>query len=191
MSWKNLFRRGGGQLPPDRTVAILDRYLDADFRIFPMAEAASTIARIRAIEQEYGIRYPGEFVAQALGQFPGIYVEVKEEIWPRPEALQVGPFWTFSTHETGYTPAAESESWMRLDTAAESFRQQGLAAAPILRVVGDADVYCATPSGGIARFQHETGELKPFQGGFWQLFEQEISALRDRKMRKLASADRQ
>lgn len=171
--------------PADETSAILGRHLDGDFKVFPMADTATSPGQLAAIGSKYGVKYPAEFVAHVCGRFPGLYVEVKEEVWPRPEAYDVGPFWTFLYALHTYTSAPESDDWMRLDVAAEAFqRDTELAAAPILRIVGDANLYCVDPTGAIVRFDHETNELEPVKMNFWQLLEHETSELRARKDQK-------
>jgi len=190
MSIRSLFKAAGGRkLPKDRTEEILASYFDGDFTVFPLAETAVTPAQFDALERRFGVKYPPEFVAHVLGRFPGAYVEVKEKIWPRPKAFDVGPFWSFLYAFHTYTSAPQSEPWMKLETAAESMRDR-LAApvAPILRVEGDADLYCATADGRIVQYRHETDELDRFDGDFWQLFEQEMRELRERKERKKQSA---
>jgi hypothetical protein len=178
--------RGGSSA--DQTEAILGRHLDLDFRVFPMAEKQATPPDIQAIGQRFGVSYPSQFVAHVCGKFPGIYVEVKEEIWPRPKAYDVGPFWSFLYALHTYTPSAQSDDWMRLDKAAESFRTEtNVLAAPILRVVGDADLYCVDAKGDICQWQHETNELVAVDLDFWALFEREIAELFERKVMKLAS----
>src|SRR5947209_11232550 len=120
--------------PKDRTQEILARHLDGDFRAFPMAESQQEIAQVEAIGRKVGIAYPPEFTAHICGRFPGIYVEVKEEVWARPKMYDVGPFWSFLYALHTFTSAAESAPWMRLDNAAESFRlQTGLLAGPVLQ----------------------------------------------------------
>jgi hypothetical protein len=126
-------------------------------------------------------------VAHVCGRFPGLFVEAKERVWPRPEEYDVGPFWTFLYGFHTYTSAPESSDWMRLDMAAKIFQaDSGLAAAPVLRVVGDADLYCVDGKGDIVRFDHETNELKPVKMTFWQVLEHETSELRKRKDQKVA-----
>jgi hypothetical protein len=182
---KKLF--GGSSTPVDETVAILDRHLDGDFMAFPMAESRTSREQIEKIGREHGVRYPDEFVAHVCGRFPGLYVEVKEEVWPRPEAYSVGPFWSFLYAFHTFTSAPESEEWMRLDFAAQTFQaNSSLAAAPVLRVVGDANLYCVNAGGEIVRFDHETNELEPVNMTFWQLLDHEVAALRSRKDRKVA-----
>ena len=184
---RKLFSQGGSGKPPDETEAILSRHLDGDFRVFPMAETETSAAQIEAIGRTYSVVYPQELVAHICGRFPGLYVEVKEEIWPRPKPYEVGAFWSFLHALHTFTSAPESPDWMRLDHAAESF-QKGtrLMAAPVLKVVGDADLYCVDPDGRLVRFIHEENKLEPLPIGFWQLFESEIAELRARKEQKKA-----
>ena len=172
---------GGGSssdLPSDQTEAILSKYFDSDLKVFPMAERKTSLAQVEAIGEKYGVKYPVEFVTHVCGRFPGIYAEVKEAIWPRPKPLDVGPFWSFLYAFHTFTPAAESEAWMQLSVAAESFQEKtGLTAAPVLKVVGDADVYCVNPKGQLVQFDHEVGDIKPINLSFWELFEKEAAEL--------------
>jgi hypothetical protein len=173
--------------PADETTAILQRYLDADFIVFPMSDIPATSEQIAAIGRRFGVTYPAEFVAHVCGRFPGLYVEVKESIWPRPKEFDVGPFWSFLYAFHTYTPVADSPDWMRLDAAATTFQEKtDLPAAPILRLVGDANLYCVDANGAIVRFDHETGELQPVKLNFWQVFEHETSELLKRKKQKTA-----
>jgi hypothetical protein len=185
---KNFFNRDDTADAPrgeDRTEEILRMYLDSDFVTYPMAERSASISNIRDIERGLGIRYPDEFVAHVCGRFPGVYVEVKEHVWPRAMPMDVGPFWSFLYGVHTYTPAKTSEDWMRLDVVAETFlRDTGHRVSPVMKVLGDADVYCADETGSLLRYLHETNELEQTGCDFWTLFELEIGELRERKERK-------
>jgi hypothetical protein len=186
----NWFRRyfGAERLPQDRTSEILGRYLDGDFIVFPMADGTAAPGDLKRIEEQYSVIFPPEFVGHVCGQFPGIYVEVKEPIWPRPKAFDVGPFWSFLYGLHTFTPCSASEDWMRLDFAARGFQAHtGLQYAPVIQIVGDADLYCVDKSGAMARYNHETNEMSPEAGDFWTVFEREIAELKSRKLRKVAS----
>jgi hypothetical protein len=141
----------------------------------------------RAIGKRYGVAYPEEFVAQLSGRFPGIYVEVKEDVWPRPKLYDVGPFWSFLYALHTFTPSPESEDWMRLDIAAEQFQEKtGIVAAPVLKIVGNPDMYCVDAEGKIVHYDHELNEVKPENRTFWELFDWQVAELKDRKLRKLS-----
>jgi hypothetical protein len=181
-------KRDAGRSTVDRTEELLRQHLDRDFTVFPMAGTPTSEAQIRTIEKTYRVKYPAEFVAHVLGQFPGVWIEVKEAIWPRPKEYDVTPFWSFLYGLHTCTSAPASEPWMRLDTVAEEFeKMSGLKAAPILRIVGDANVYCATDTATIVRYNHEINKLEPVPGDFWQVLDREVRELRERKDRKKSS----
>lgn len=171
----------------DRTIEILQEHLDGDFRVSPLAPAAVSPEQVAAMAARVGVTYPAALVDHVCGRFPGMYVEVKETVWPRPKPFEVGPFWSFLHAVHTYTGSPDSEPWMRLDHAAETFRAKTqLPAAPVLKVVGDADLYCVDERGGLCRYRHETNELEPVEGDFWSLLDREIGELRARKDRKKA-----
>jgi hypothetical protein len=114
---------GGGGMPPDQTDEILSRHLDRDFTVYPMAETETSAAQIEAIGKIYGIKYPSELVAHICGRFPGIYVEAKEAIWPRPKAYEVGPSWSFLYALHTFTSAPESESGCGWTTRRRHFKR--------------------------------------------------------------------
>lgn len=172
--------------PPDETFGILAQYLDNDYTVFPMAEGAAEEEDVQSLAARCGVTFPDEFLAHVSGRFPGIYIEVNEDVWPRPKAMDVGPFWSFLYGLHTYTPCPGSQDWMRLDYAARQFQQTtGHQAAPILKVIGDANVYCITSDGTLAYYDHETNELEPVELGFWELFEREVEELSKRKDRKV------
>ena len=178
-----------GGSPKDKTEDILGRHLDSDFKVFPMADAATTDSQIESIGKRFGVVYPRELIAHLTGAFPGLYIEVKEAVWPRPKPNDVGPFWSFLYAIHTYTPAPDSEPWMRLSDAAEIFQKKTcLRAAPVLRRVGDKDLYCVDPKGKLVQFRHEENRLEPISLGFWQLLDREVGELADRNKRRKSSS---
>jgi len=171
---------------------ILNRYLDKDFQVFPMAEGTASFDEVKQVGDKFGVVLPEEYVAHVCGQFPGIFVEVKENVWPRAKEFDVGPFWTFLYAIHTFTPRSESEDWMRMDHVTQELCDAtGQVAVPILRIVSDADYYCVNQQGEIVRYCHETDELEPVAMGFWELFEYEIKELKERKMKRVAMGSRE
>ena len=180
---------GKDRVPPDQTEEIFRRHLDRDFRAFPMAESTATPLELQALGTRLCISFPCEFVSHVCGRFPGVYVEVKEEVWPRPKAYDVGPFWSFLYGLHTFTPCSSSEDWMRLDFVAERFQKNtGYKCAPVLQIIGDADVYCVDSSGALVRYDHESNALIPEADDFWVIFEREVEQLKNRKMQKITDA---
>ena len=123
----------------------------------------------------------------SVGRMGGVYVEVKEDLWPRPQVYQVGPFWSFLYAVFVYGLGPSIPEWMNIEVAAADFEKQtGHRRVPCLRVVGDADFYVFDSTGKIEQWRHETDDFARFQGSFFELLDREISALRERKDRKVA-----
>lgn len=172
----------------DKTMDILEKYLDNDFRVSPMAENKSTINDIREIEKELKIKFPEEYTAHLLADGVevlcerGIYIEVKETILPRPRLYDVGPFGTFLYGLHTFTPSNSSADWMRLEVSGKRFiAETGIKAVPILKIIGDADLYCVNENGKIAQYNHEGNILNEIKMDFWELFEKELKELKARK----------
>lgn len=191
MTFQRGIHRRADVVHDDRTETILSRHLDSDFVVFPMAERSAAPGQVQELGDRLGFRVPPEVSAHLCGKFPGIYVEVKEAVWPRPKQYDVGPSWSFLYALHTFTAAPESQPWMRLDEAAIAFqRETGLKAAPVLKVVGDADLYCVTEQGRLARFLHEENRLDPVPLGFWDLLDREVAELALRKKRKTTGSER-
>jgi hypothetical protein len=180
------------EIMKDKTMKILEKYLDGGFRISPMAPNKSTIDDINRIEKEFNIKFPEEYIAHLLGEGAdvlaerGLYIEVKEEIWPRPKQYDVGPFWSFLYGIHTFTPSVESADWMRLEIVGKEFIENtGIKAVPILKIIGDANLYCVNEKGKIVQYHHEENNIEEIEIDFWELFEKELKELKERKEMKL------
>lgn len=176
----------------DKTIELLNGYLDSDFLIFPMAPNKSSLKDITDTEKELGVQFPEEYRVHLLGIGDevlgnrGIYVEVKESIWERPKALEVGPFWSFLYGFHTYSASKQSDDWMILEVVGkEFFENTGMNGVPILRVVGDADLYCIDGNNQIVRYRHEENIFESIDLTFWQVLEYELQELKERKENKL------
>ncbi|MDR1626198.1 MAG: SMI1/KNR4 family protein [Spirochaetia bacterium] len=176
----------------DKTLEILGKYLDKDFRVSPMARNQSTMDDIKSIERELKIKFPDEYIAHLLGEGTdvlkerGLCIEVKEEIWPRAQQYDVGPFWSFLYGIHTFTPSMESEDWMRLEFAGKQFYEENeIKAVPILKIIGDANLYCVNEIGKIVQYDHEQNIVEEINMDFWELFEKELGELKKRKEMKI------
>lgn len=172
-------------------MSLLERYLDSDNRVFPMATNQITLKQIRSVEKSLGIQLPSEYVAHLLAEDcnllceRGLYIEVKEDIWERPKEGDVGSYWSFLYGIHTYTASDLSDDWMKLESVGQQFRQEtGIKAVPVLKIINDPDVYCVDESRNIKQFNHETNELLPTNMDFWQIFELELKELSRRKDQK-------
>jgi hypothetical protein len=176
----------------DKTWELLNAYLDGDFRVLPMAPNKSSEQDISYIENKLEIKFPEEYKIHLLGANDeilgtrGIYVEALESVWQRPKALDVGPFWSFLYGLHTYTASKESEDWMRLEVVGNEFiSDTGLKAVPILKIIGDADVYCIDDKSNICIYRHEENIIESVNWGFWEVLEYELKELKGRKERKI------
>lgn len=169
----------------NKTKQILDKYLDKDFSCFAGGDDAPTRKELDALARKLDIRFPDEFIEHSTSKFGGAYVEVKEEVWPRPKPFEVGPFWSFLYGLFVYSLSADSPEWMNLEIAANEFREEfGHRVVPFLKILGNADCYCFDHNGVILLWDHELDEFEPVDKNFFQLFEDEIKELKERKERK-------
>lgn len=176
----------------DKTMEILKKYLDGDFMVSPMAPNKSTIHDITKIEKMLNIKFPDEYIAHLLAEGAevlserGVYIEVKEEIWPRAKPYDVGPYWSFLYGIHTFTASKESADWMRLEIAGKQFiNDTGIKAVPILQIIGDANPYCANEDGKIVQYDHEQNIIEEIKLDFWDLFERELKELKQRKEMKI------
>lgn len=173
----------------DQTDEILRRHLDRDFNCVAGLDDAPTKHQLREVARKYGCKLPKDFVAHSTGKLGSIYIEVKEELWPRPKAYDVGPFWSFLYAIFVYGLSPKAPQWMNLDLAAAEFLEAtGHSLIPCLKRVSDPDIYLFDTRGEIVRWSHEGDELRPFDGSFFKLLDLELGELRERKNHKVGQS---
>jgi len=67
-----------------------------------------------------------EYLAHASGYWGGLYLEVREQFWPRHKAGDVGPFWSFLYGVFVHAYSEEAPEWMQIGTAAGEFLALGI-----------------------------------------------------------------
>lgn len=170
----------------DRTWEFLEKHLESGaYAIFSAQDSAPTCELLLAFGAEIGCDFPEDFLAHSCGRFGGLYVEVKEELWPRPKPYDVGPFWSFLYGLHTYDIADGIPDFMDLRANTTSFRSEtGSLLVPCLKVIGDADIYCFDATGRVGRWDHETNEVAYRGESFFEILDRELGELQERKMRK-------
>lgn len=170
----------------DRTLEILTKHLDGDYKVSPMAPYKSSLEDIKNVEKELDITFPSEYVAHLLGddstglESRGICIEVKENIWKRPKLYDIGPAWSFLYGLHTYTACQESEDWMKLTFVGKDFIEDtGIQVVPILKIIGDADMYCIDKAGNVVRYNHKENIIEQTNMNFWEVYE--LKELKERK----------
>ena len=169
----------------------MQKHLESGFYYIVSSQAsAPTETELRAVARELGCELPDEFIVHSTNKYGGQYVEVKEELWPRPKELDVRPFWSFLYGLYTFNVAADIPDFMNLQSHAREFQNETEHnVIPFLKVIADADVYCFDERGTIVRWNHELNELDRQDRSFFDVLDFELGELADRKDRKLAERD--
>jgi hypothetical protein len=176
--------------PKDRTEEIINLIWNREeYSMFAAGEDAPNKQTVKGIGERYGVKVPKDYLAHATGPWGSPYLEVKEEFWPRHSAGDVGPFWSFLYGLWVYAYSDKAPDWMQIWGAANEFREMGHDVLPIMKVIGDADVYCLNAQGQIVRWSHEEDIFNPFDGGFFDLLRYEFLELDERRQKKKAEQD--
>lgn len=171
----------------DRTEEIINLIWNRDeYYLVAAGDDAPSKKDVKALASEFGVRLPADYIAHAIGKWGSPYLEIREHIWPRHKEGDVGPFWSFLYGLFVFAHSEEAPDWMQIRSAAIEFRNMGHKVLPILKIVGDADVYCFDQKGKIVRWQHEGDVFEPFAGTFFDLLEFEFKELDARRIRKKA-----
>lgn len=110
---------------------------------------------VASFESSIGFRLPDDFRDFTLSSLGGLYFEVREELWRRPKAYDVGPFWTFLYGIKVFGISSDIPEWLDIRVQAREFESDLI---PFLQLVGDADCYCFNKEGKIVRWSHEAPE---------------------------------
>jgi hypothetical protein len=171
----------------DRTWELLQKRLESGcYYIVSSQDSAPTESDLRAVARDLGCELPEEFIVHSTNKYGGVYVEVKEELWPRPKELDVGPFWSFLYGLYTLNIADGVPDFMNLQKNAREFQNDTEhKVIPFLKIVGDADAYCFDQRGAIVHWDHELNELEKQDKSFFEVLDFELGELAIRKDRKL------
>jgi len=170
----------------DHTEEIINLIWDREkYYIVAAGESAPSKKDLKNFASCCGVTFPSEYLAHASNLWGGLYLEVREEFWPRHQAGDVGPFWSFLYGLFVHAYSSEAPEWMQLRPAADEFKEMGHRVVPFLKVIGDADVYCFDENGKIQRWSHEEDTFAPYDGSFFDVLRYEFLELEDRRKKKL------
>lgn len=169
------------------------RYDKKAFSVFAQQGSEPSPADVDHLESTIGFSLPDEFREFAVHPLGGLYMEVQEEIWPRGQEYDVGPFWSFLYGFFVYSLSPDSPDWMRIENGWREMAEAGSPGlVPFLRVISDPDPYCFAPGSRILIWRHEApDEPDEVQQTFSECVIREIRDLEDRMERKLRGEGRQ
>lgn len=176
----------------DRTWELLQKHLETGvYDVVSAQSSAPSESELRAVADDLGSPLPDEFVVHSTSQYGGLCVEVKEELWPRAEAFEVGPFWSFLYGFYTFNIAEGIPDFMNLELFAREFQEETqLRAIPFLKIFGNADVYCFDENGQAVYWDHELNELQPQNKSFFEVLDYELGELVERKDLKLEQKEK-
>lgn len=63
------------------------------YQVFACGDDTPSEQDIEAFESEFNIKLPEDFKEFTMSPLGGLYMEVREEIWPMAQEYEVAPFW--------------------------------------------------------------------------------------------------
>jgi hypothetical protein len=163
-------------------------YDKSSFAVFSCQGSEPSKQDLQKFEKAVGFSLPDEYREFTLSPLGGLYMEVQEELWPRPQAYQVGPFWSFLYAVKVFGMARDIPDWLDVRVQYKKFHNAGYSRmVPFLQRVGDPDCYCFTASKEIVLWDHEDPDHKKLIDlSFSELLMKEIRELEERKTLKLS-----
>jgi len=162
-------------------------YDKKSYEVFTQQGAEPTMADVTAFALRIGFRFPAEFREFAVHPLGGLYMAVKEELWTRTRAYDVGPFWSFLYGLMVHTLSPQSPDWLQMSNAWRRLCDDGYRRfVPFLKVIGDPDPYCFTRDEKIVIWKHDTPtQVEHIAERFSEVLMSEIRGLEQRKARRV------
>ena len=172
--------------------AVLQFFTEFDsdsYAVFACQGAEPTEEDVQAFETTVGFRLPDDFREFTKSPLGGLYMEVLEELWPRPEDLEQNPDWMFFFGVQVFGISQDIPEWLDIREQYREFVDAGYGGlVPFLQVIGDANCYCFREDGKIVYWDFDDPEaFEVVDMAFPELLMHEILALEERKSRMLAS----
>jgi hypothetical protein len=163
------------------------------YEVYAQQGAEPSQADVAAFETLVGFSFPEEFRTFVVHPLGGLYMAVKEDLWPRADKYQVGPFWSFLYGLRVYSLSKQAPKWLQIEEAWRSMSQQGYPQfVPFLKILSDPDPFCFTREQRIVVWRHESPQdPEPVTGSFSEVLVREIHALEERKARKIRGEDKE
>jgi SMI1 / KNR4 family (SUKH-1) len=178
--------RMAAMLVRDDVEAYFRNYDRESFAVFACGRDAPSEADIAEFEQQVGFALPDEFRSFAMSPLGGLYIEVREELWPRPQLYEVGPFWTFLYAVKVFGIADSTPEWLDLRVQHQQFVDEGITdLVPVLAVQGDPSRFCYNREGELILWHHDDPDVRtPVGRSFSDQLLFELAELEERLRRK-------
>ena len=95
---------------------------------------------IKKFEDQYKIKLPADFREFTMSPLGGLFMDVREEIWPQAKAFEVGPFWSFCRGIIVYGIAKGIPDFLDIRVRTKKLHEDGFTDfIPFLSVIGNND----------------------------------------------------
>jgi hypothetical protein len=167
-------------------------YDKGTFNVFACSGNEPNESDVAAFESIIGHMLPSDFREFTMSPLGGLYMEVKEELWPPAKQFDVGPFWSFLRGIKVFGIADGMPEWLDIREQYRQLAEFGFPTlVPFLQIAGDANLYCFTPTNEIVLWDHEVpDEPEHVKETFASLLIREIRELENRKEQKLRGEDK-
>jgi len=135
---------------------------------------------VAAFEQTIGFALPQDFRSFAMSAFGSLFLEVNENVWPRPKEGAIVPLWHLMYALYVYGLSADAPDFLDIRKQFARFSKGEHRIVPFLRLVGSFNQYCFTPEKRIVLWHAETRKIDPIDITFTELLIREIQTLQER-----------
>ena len=141
---------------------------------------------VAAFERTIGFRLPDEFREFTKSSLGGLYIEVKQELWPRQTENDAAPFWSFLYGFKVFGIAIDIPPWLDVRQRHAALVADGVTdLVPFLQRVADPAAYCFDPLGRIIDWTPQLPTERPIVDiSFYDLVMNELRELEERKAKK-------
>lgn len=96
------------------------------YQIFACMGNETSKKDILNFEKQYDVSLPDDFREFTMSPLGGLYMEVREELWPRAKVYDVAPFWTFCRGIIVYGIAKGIPDYLDIRVKTKELHDEGL-----------------------------------------------------------------
>lgn len=171
--------RGGTEMGLEEIEQFFRTFDPAVYRVMAGGRNAVTEERLAEFEQALDFRFPEPFRQFTLSPLGGLYIEVREELWPRPQAGDE-PGWRDQFGLKVFGLCAPIPEWLDLREEVLRLPEQEADLIPIMALVGCESRFCYDLDGALLQWSPD-GARSLVGLDFAELVMRELGALEARR----------
>lgn len=177
----------------DKVYNYFRNYDKQTYKVFACMGNEPSERDIKKYEKQYKINLPAEFREFTMSSLGGLYMNVREEIWPQAKQYDIGPFWSFCRGIIVYGIAKGIPDFLDIREKTKELHEEGFTEyIPFMSIIGNGDeIFCFDKDNNIVLLDYyETGEVTQIGGTFSDCLMNQIEELEERKNRKVRGEDK-